>query len=349
MDIIKKTFKDIQKERASTQGVNPFSKNFAKISHPSLINIGALHPSITKFRGNLKVVLISLPEISQIVLKTLHATTSQKPIKDITTVATQRRLCSYSKNFTNYLYECYIEAIQYSVNKYNANIICINELGLPLNRSGLSASSKAIKFARGIADSNKCIIIGGSVHDYRSQLNTSYIFTPGKTIKYFKQVSATQECEYITVPPLRQTYSIGAFGISISTLLCLDLADFSSVISAVKGQDYSPHLLFVPAYSKYDEPLERLSITISKALSGGVIFVNFFHKEKPSHFIYMYGEDNPKSPIKTKLFPTKQDPQYSISLYKFDLDLLSSFKRGQKSLDEDTKWLFGLKEAENIE
>lgn len=348
MNDLRKPFDKIKNDLANIQP-NPFCKNYNKISQSKYINLSELDMVAFPDMEELNVVLISLPSIDLKNHKEIHATKDNKSIRGFSKEITQRKLCKYSIKFGEYLFECYQTAVNYAINELKANIVCINELGLPINKTGNSACKEAIDFSKKMAQENNCVIIAGSVHDPRSHLNTTYIFCPRKVMQYYKQVSATTEGEFITVPPERETLTISVFGISISILLCLDLADYSSVVSAIRGQDYSPHLLFVPSYSKFYESLERLSTTISGALSGGVALTNFFHANKPSHFLHMYGSEIPQTTDVTTLFPDEKSPEFSVSLFKLNSRKLDSFKKGQKGLDKSMGWLFGLNEAKLFE
>jgi len=280
------------------KGFNPYIKGSEKITK--------LVPFKTELSNsefeleNINLVSISLPEIQSQDLRLIE-NGDPFPLNHC--------IADYSSDYRKLLYSEFKNAIDYAIDKYKANIICINELGMPTNKNG-TGNNRAIQYARKIANKHKCLIIAGSNHSTAGYFNVGYIFYPGldregNDYRYFlKNITAFQIGEKLFTPSERKIYHTKAFGLGISFLICLEIADYSSSASIAKNKDHID-LLLVPSYLRKYGPMENIAEKVSEAC-GGVLLNNCFvnMQDFPSSRLYLYGEAaSDKDQVSQKVLP----------------------------------------------
>lgn len=320
---------------------NPFSFNFNKICSASSFHIKSLYKK--KNRKFINLALISMPQIDDDYVPINYTTLEQKWI-DEDIESCKRQLAGYSQSFAGKYSRIFQTNIEKAIEDFKADIICINELGMPLQQN-LFPSKVAKDFANQQANTNKCLIIAGTAHNRKTSYNTAYLFYPngpkyGKW--YHKQVSAQKlkpHAELIGIPPNRKVIFTNIFGIKISFLICLDLVDYSSVAAVVKLTD--AHLVLILCHSEWIEPLNKVAIHLSEAIRGGVAIVNYYHGEvDPSTRLYMYGN---KNPIKPTRYSKTNENGSGIDVYKINVKELAEKKISlHPSLNTNIKHLYGM-------
>lgn len=204
------------------------------------------------------------------------------------------KIVQYKKDYKKELLEQFKKSILYAVEEYNANVICINELGMPTNNGG-TGHNTAIRFAKKIANEYKCLIVAGSNHSTNGFFNVGYIFYPGLNEKdepykhYLKNIGAFQIGEKLFTPSDRIIPYTKAFGLGFSFMICLELADFSSSSTIVHSKE-NTDLLLVPTYLSTWGPMEKVAKKLSEAC-GGVLLNNCYqHYDLPSSRLYLNGD-----------------------------------------------------------
>lgn len=266
-----------------TNGTNPFIEGANKICQIKEFKTDLRYEKPHK--GILNVVSISLPSLKDAVA---HENREAFPFK--------HRIYTYSPDYKSWLFDEFKRSLTFAVEKYNAHVICVNELGMPVNNRGI-VDSKAINFAKQLADKHNCLIIAGSNHSRDKYTNVGYIFYPGtddsneKYKMFYKNVSAfqTPEPELLFTPSERVVHFTKAFGVGFSFLICLEIADFSSAAAIVSNTD-NIDFLIVPAYLNTYGPMEKTALKISHAL-GGVLLNNcYMSKDLPISRLYLNGK-----------------------------------------------------------
>lgn len=227
-----KFFEDLEEE--DKKFTNPFSYGSEKIHLRERIFIDEL----AEPKRIVKIATISLPpveESNKIFAKSASGSRLEYPLN--------RTIYKYSEKYSNLLFEQFKKGIRQAAKTFQADIICINELGMPLNEKG-EAREDAIKFAKEIAEIYKCLIVAGTNHSSKTYLNTGYLFYPGKDEKnnpfrkFYKHISAhyTSPEEIIFTPSQRRIFYANVFGVNVAFLICLELADFSCASAVVKSR-----------------------------------------------------------------------------------------------------------------
>ncbi|PTX58587.1 hypothetical protein C8N46_11378 [Kordia periserrulae] len=323
----------VQKKLEFSQGKNPFVYSSEKICKLQRLHI-PYFDQLYERPEEINFVGISLPDIENVM--EINTNGEKYPL--------DQAICVYNKNFSDYLLKQFKEALLHAVEVFKAHIICINELGMPLNESG-EVRDAAIDFARGVANDYKCLIVAGSNHSKESFLNTGYIFYPGLDAKnldyrkFYKNISATGVGEKLFTPSVRKIYFTNAFGIGIAFLICLEIADFSSACSIAR-QNGLIDFLVVPTYLEEFGTMDKVAKTISKAI-GGIFLSNCHnHSDFPDSRMYLHGR-----PHKDNLTDYKQkiiDEKTVVILRKVDMKEFKATKsEWSVNMPDSLKFLFG--------
>ena len=218
------------------------------------------------------------------------------------------------------------------------NIVVVNELGIPASPTGPSA--EFFGRMKSWAKTESSLIIAGSYHDARTKYNTGYVFTPESPdvgYAFHKQVSATDAGEYISVPSERKSMVVQAFGYKIGVIICLDLLDYSTVVSLVEMRDTIDFIL-VPSYVEPENmlSLQKVARSASQAMPGGVGIVNCHHGKTRSSTMHMFGKL--LVPILDRALT---DESGWLSVYEIDFDWFRAEKRkAQDDILPDLEWLY---------
>jgi hypothetical protein len=323
---------------------NSFALTHTKVSSTEELRVPSLEGKLTD-NGVVRVALVSLPRANNVRFKTHLA--SRLPQTDGSFLAMIRNLVTYSRKDAEELLIAFKHSIETAVEKYSANIVCVNELGLPLKiRKGRSRPSyNAIDFCRRLAMQNDCLILAGSAHDQRTYLNTAYLFYPNcerQGACYHKQVSASRLPglgERISVSPNRTSINTTVFGLRVGFLTCLDVADYSAVAPLVK-LERQLDLLLIPTYTTEYETLKRVARLVSEAISGYVCLTNFYREGEQSSHVLRFGEEKFVTAVEDLRNP---DPIYQLTIYDIDSIKLHSDKPDRaEQLDKQVRWLFDL-------
>ncbi len=243
---------------------NPFSHSASKIC-----DIRYFSTSLEKLEDSdqVKIASISLPGINS----------EFKEISNKEDYPLNLKVVPWKRTFSKQLLEEFKKTIKYACQK-QANIICINELGMPLNSVG-NTHKEAIRFAKSMAQKHNCLIVAGSNHCKDTFVNRGYIFFPDKEketdqefITFYKNISATGVGEDIYTPSQRIIFSTKAFGLQLSFLICLELVDYSSSTMIAKSSQ-NIDMLIVPTYLENYGALDRVAKSLSKAI-GSVLLTN---------------------------------------------------------------------------
>lgn len=334
LDIIKKSFLSKCK--------NPYSYSFTKICE------------LKKFQSNLEfeerkdinIVSISLPpipieEFIPIVPESRigaeHLSENENPLS--------LKVFGYRKEISEQQLSLFKESIKFAVEEYDADIICLNELGMPLNGKG-EPRKKALRFAKKVANSYKCLIVAGSSHSKSKYVNSGFCFYPTINesekgyIEFYKNISATQESEKIYTPPKRIIFRTKAFNIGISFMICLELVDYSSSAQIAKNHEFID-LLIVPTYLADYGIMYKVAQSVSNAM-GGVLLINHFdnsRRDPPVSRFYLCGKEYEKTMENSKLISNK------VQLIKRTINVSEFNKMKQKSvnnIDDNIRCLYGI-------
>ena len=328
--------------------LNPFSKSCDKISTPKVEFISSLVAERDKTSVNLALISLPTPEN----YKWKICSILEKKYNSIDHDACRRQLISYPTQTAENLMKNYEYALKIALKKLKANIVCINELGFP--SYSLKPWKKAINLTKRLAEEYNSLIIAGSSHDSRTMYNSGHLFYPGckpSGTHYHKQVSATREHECVNTPAERKTLYTNVFGLRLAILICLDLADYSTVASIVKLQD-AIDLLLIPCYSTSFDSFKRIAICASAAMPGMVALVNCYREGELSSYFYSIDKPITKKPDQIKVLLKKPDQikvlprnRGEIRLYKIRIKPFRKSKLEQQDrCDDSLKWLFGLED-----
>ena len=281
----------------------------------------------TRFPEYINIVSISLPEIPE--EQTVYITTTEKNYPH------EHRILGYKTQFKKLLHREFRETLNYAVQEFKADVICINELGMPLNKNGV-ADQKAINFARKIANENDCLIVAGTNHTKNGFLNVGYVFYPGLDRDgndykcFYKHISAVQVNERLFTPSERIIPYTRAFGLGFSFLICLEIADFSSTATIVKMKDIIDFLI-VPSYLEDYGTMAKVAKKISEPL-GGVLLNNcFLNEDQAKSILYLNGEVHPKyRGERRKSFPNEDDTNTRNIKITTRTVNIEEFKKNQK-------------------
>jgi len=331
-DYLNEKNEEIKKKlvRPFNGGKNPFIYSSSKVCKLQKIVIPELEH---QYLEKLNFISVSLPSIGKEIIPEHNK--KEHPY--------EQSIGTYSKEFSDSLLDKFKRSLDYAVNEFSGHIICINELGMPINEEG-EVRDSAINYARKTANENNCLIIAGSNHSKSSFLNIGYIFYPGNDSKnkdyreFYKNISAVGVGERLFTPSERRIYYTKAFGIGISFLICLEIADFSSSCTIAKRNE-AIDFLVVPTYLEDFGTIDKVSKSLSEAL-GGVLLSNCHnHNDYPDSRMYLHGLSH------------KDDNNYKEKIIDNDTVIISrtvdikKFRTNKTKssikLPEDLKFLFG--------
>lgn len=319
---------------------NPFSKASTKVSSAWNVRIPSLE-TLPRPKRKVRLAFVSLPAFENIQKKTYSTMSDEHPLTDVDHTACKRRLVNCSDEIAKVLARQYRCAVSLALKKYKANIVCVNELGFPATEEGPLRSE--IEETKQLAEQCQALIIAGSAHDSRTFYNTGHLYYPGCATSgvhyYHKQVSANREDEFVSIPSERRTIVTQVFNLKVAVIICLDIADYSTVAGVVKLGD-AIDLLLVPAYTKWIEPLEKVAAAASAAMPGMVALVNYYKPGKTPSYLYRFGS------IDSGLKKVNHTPSDHGRIHLYDINVASFHKEKmdmQERVDERLTWLFGLK------
>lgn len=337
------------KRRIIPLELNPFSHIHLKISDVQVIEIRSLPEK--NGHGDIIIAYISLPSV---ISNTIEYEVEKTNITThIDKEANTRNLIYYGEEESDVLLKAFKKSIIYAIEKCKANIICINELGLPLKILNTDtrmsqARLDALAFAKDKADTHKCLIFAGTTHDHRTFLNTAHIFYPGCQeygICFHKQVSACDTTELISISPIRKSLILKAFGLRIGFLICLDIGDYSSVTPLVKLRDRID-ILIIPTFSRKFEPLGDVAHFVCKAITGYAALINYYDKGTAGSHLYKFDEE---STLELEKHKPEEDSNFEVNLHRLNLEELKNEKaQNTNKISPKIKWFFGLKKLDLI-
>lgn len=317
---------------------NPFSRGAQKIC-TSIIEVPT--PLRKEERKHIRLVSISLNKLE----RNIHAFSNDLDFPY------QHIVGEFDQDGRNLLLDHFKQGINHAVNKFKADIICINELGMPVDQNG-DVSLEAIEFAKDIANRHNCLIIAGTMHCRHTFLNKGYIFYPkegdnpkDEYFKYYKNVSATGAGEFIYTPSERKLFRTQAFGIGIAALICLEIADYSSVAVLAQSKEVID-LVIVPCYLDEYGPMGKAARNLSIPV-GGVLLNNCYStSHNPDSQLFLNGEEG-FACSKTHLIESKigsSKYQSLVGLRKITVKKFKAEKReiGLK-LPDHINLLYGIK------
>jgi hypothetical protein len=319
---------------------NPIGETCSKISSPFASQV----KTSLQEKQQIKIALVSLEMPDFLEKAQQHSIVPGEKPRTIDAAACDRWLLHWNSKDMREMHDRFSIALQSAIDQHNADVVCINELGFPTSSAAYS-SRKAISAARKLASKNECLIVAGSSHDSRTCYNTGHLFFPDCPVygmPYHKQVSATEVNEYISVPAKRISICINAFGLELCVLICLDLADYSTVASIVQAGDHIDFLL-VPACTENVEALERVAKSVSAALPGGVAIVNRYFSTKNSSSLFLFGKQVTSTEV------IRSENYGEICLYQINSDDFHDQKRSLiNSIDDKLLWFFHRKRLRSI-
>lgn len=293
--------------------------------------------------GKVRIALVSMPNFNY-ELREFPALRGSAP-PGVEPSAYTRRMTRLDVPESERCLAAFREALTYAVDELNANVVCVNELGLPSRDMQPLAAAQA--FARSLSDQRKVLIIAGSGHDSRTYFNTGYIFHPGGPASgwaFHKSISATSTGELIAAPSERRIATVETFGFRIATMICLDVADYATFASLVAVADRVP-IVLVPCYTHWFEKMAQIARVASRALPGIVALVNADLPNaaaRPTQ-IAKFGEF---------IRPAERPPLASgacVSFLTVDHDTFEAERLKAKSnADPEIDWLFGSRQIPRI-
>lgn len=314
---------------------NPFSETCKKISSIDTVPIKSLRKNAKR---NIRLAFISFPVLQNEKVKCFNTLKDKTSIENIDCQACERQLIVSSNESIETVAKQYYNAVSLALKKHKANIVCINELGFPATEQGPYKDS--IEATKKLAQEHEALIIAGSAHDSRTYYNTGHIYHPDSDVYYYhKQVSAVHLNELVSTPSKRKTIYTHAFGLRIAVIICLDIADYSTVAGIVRlGNEID--MILVPAYTDKIEPLEEVAIDTSAAMPGMVALINHQAAGKRSSYLYRFGK------IDSKLREIKlPDNGGVLNIYDINVEAFHNekYKKSEdEKQDQNLKWLFGL-------
>ncbi len=287
------------------------------------------------------VVSISLPSVPK---------AERKPKNNNKAIPFEHNVLSYTKTFSDSLFAEYKECLDIAVNDLKANIICINELGMPLRGDG-QARAEARTYAKKIADKHDCLIIGGSHHDTTNYLNIGYLIYPGQDLdegkgylEFYKNISAVQVSEKIFTPSDRVILTTSAFGLGISFVICLELVDYATA-ALIAARRQTVDLLLVPTYVGAEFGVMGTVAQYLSQVIGGVLLTNCFsHKDNPSSKLFLNGEEFVRKSKDKELY--SHSSKSRVVLRRINVkDLEKNKIESNKNLPPELKCLYSLDPA----
>lgn len=333
---------ELERQVENSRYKNPFVELADRIARPTYFPVTSLQAT----KETVRIALVSLPQLpldnASDVQITDHSILTESVGDGIDHKACLRRLVRFSSEFTAKLEGWYREALSFAVEEKGADIVCVNELGFPTSNRQ-QPLKRVINWTRRLAQVNNCFIVAGSCHDRRTLFNSGHIFFPGCPSHgeiFHKQVSAISVEERISLPPERRAICTKVFGLDVATLICLDLADFSSVSAVVRAAD-KIDLLLVPCYSEWIEALERIARQASGAMSGIVALANYRRVGQLGYVFTKFGN----SIVAAETVDVNADrAEGCVSLFDLNVPRFRSEKTERQlslSADERLEWLFG--------
>ena len=209
-----------------------------------------------------RVALVSMPDIKFEVrqLSSLRGVTT--PGVDPATC--ERALTEFPGDAPQRMFAAFEEALRVALENLDANVVCFSELGLP-NRN-MKPMTEAKTLAYEMSQKHGALIVAGSGHDDRTLCNTAYMFHPGcpkDGVSFHKTISAVRVGEQICAPSQRLIPAVKMFGLSIVSMICLDIADYASIAAVVRVRD-KVDIILVPCYSKRFDDMREIAIVASK-------------------------------------------------------------------------------------
>ncbi len=325
------------KELKAKRPTNPFSASCLHITKVKRIPLDkALSKSATMLT-KVRFAFVSFKKNSDDDFKDDSIFKSKPKGRGIDKDSCYRKLLRCNDQQVGEHWSLYQNVLRDALEKYKANIVCINELGIPANSNG--PLDQFFDRAKYWAETKKAVIIAGSCHDPRTKYNTGYIFIPNcppDGYAFHKQVSATTVGEYISVPPERHSIIVPAFGLRIGVITCLDLLDYSTIATLTQVRDAIDFIL-VPSCSRDVEGLGKVAIISSQAMPGGVAIVNYDRGRKHSSSMHLFGRKASEEPVLSE----KINKNFGrISIYEVDLPSFGNKKYDLQDIEENLDWLF---------
>ncbi len=293
-------------------------------------------------KSSLRLAFVSLPEISGGLkdLDLLGISEEPHSLHDSAQWHRYRAVFHPSASDEKEFAASYKAGIEQSI-ELKANVICVNELGFPTSNG--EPDKGLLKWTWQIAVAKNVAIIAGSCHDIQTLHNCGYLFYPGCPPlgdAFWKQVSACEIGEHVSVPPHRESVSFRAFGWGFCVLICLDIMDYSTVASIAKGWTSNHDLLIVMAYTKDIAFMERMFSSISRALPGCVVGINH-DQDLPKYPVsfFLPGHDEPSKLARKKKIKGHAGSITIVNLNKKKLDGIK--RRAQKIKDPRMQFLLG--------
>lgn len=335
--VVRKIKQAVSEYVAEEKSINPFAQTCINISQPRDDRLRSTISRLKTENGQIRLALISLPRFDAYCTREVDTFPERSP--KIEKDPYVRRLTCFRHASLSKIFSYYEQALKTAFEEEKANIVCINELGLPASFKG--PYKKSLQLVKQLVDNYSGLVIAGSYHDYRTTYNTAHIYYPGCNefgILYHKQVSALEEGERIGAPSKRETAVIRAFGLTLNIIICIDLLDYSTVASIIK-QQADVDLLIVPSFmSQSPQKMKYVAIAASTAMPGAVAITNYFSEDNPSSLLYQFGVITPPKHIRYIYSPKGQ-----ISLYDIDVQSFKHEKDSrQYNLPKELAWLFGI-------
>lgn len=318
---------------------NPHGLSSAKVC--KLQNIETKLGASEYRKDTVHLVSISLPAIPR---------DARKPKGNGENFPLEHKVMSYTRTFSDALFNEYKECLDIAVNELKADIICINELGMPLRADG-RVRTEARVYAKKIADKHNCLIIGGSNHDVTNYLNIGYLIYPGRDLhhgkeflEFYKNISAVQVSERIFTPSDRIILTTSAFGLGISFVICLELVDYAtSALIAAKRETVD--LLIVPTYVGAEFGImAKVAQGLSQVI-GGVLLTNCYsNRDNPSSKLILNGNEFIRADEDKECYSSSI--RSKVVLRRIDVRKLKSNKvESNKNLPDELKCLYSLDPA----
>lgn len=265
---------------------NPYGRSSSKVCRLQNVRTKLGEKEYRKDMVNL--VSISLPHVPK---------SARIPRSNAKVFPLQHNVLTYSKAFSESLFTEYKECLKIAAEELDADVICINELGMPLRADG-AVRTQARQFAKKLANKHNCLIIGGSNHDVGNFMNIGYMIYPGtdsdngkEYIEFYKNISAVQVNEKIFTPSDRVILTTSAFGLGISFVICLEMVDYATS-SLIAGKRDVVALLLVPTYVLGEfGVMGRVAECLSQVI-GGVLMSNCYtNEDNPSSKLIINGRE----------------------------------------------------------
>ncbi len=315
---------------------NPYGQSSAKVG--KLLTIRTKLDGEAFRKDSLRIASVSLPKL---------------PVSHDTVLWNEKNfpfrhdIVAYSNPLCDSLLSEYKECLDIAAKKFKADIICINELGMPMSVEG-TVRKDALDYAKSIAEAHNCLIVGGSNHDRENYMNTGYLIYPGideeyerPYIEFYKNISAVQVGERIFTPSDRIILSTNAFGLGIAVVICLEMVDYATSALLVAKRD-TVSLLLVPTYVVGEfGVMEKVAKCLSQVI-GGVLLTNCFaHKHRTSSELIINGKEYERG---SERFSASEHSR--VLLRTIDVKSLRNGKvEAHKHLPEELKCLYNIDQA----